>query len=844
MDNRWLFRILLAEVFLSLLALAPPAVAQGDALALQQQAIRRIDGFVDHFRKTGDRRSHAGDLAQAEAELVASNRIFAERGDWGALAFGLMKQGAVQRIEGNWQPAIALYLQSEEAAKRARSVAQQAESMAWRALAESSRGNHGAAGEAATQAVRLAESVKDKDLLFKTVQILGSVQIGQGNLIGAADSLDRALELAPALKDPLQPYFAYLDRSDVYLKTAEKCDFQRVFEPCYQALERARADLTRALAIAQKLGYPGLVRQSEGFLRDLDVRQALIKSQESWHQTIQKTTIFNPKKSGDALVTEKFVAPPDQMPPALVQKYQQWKQMEREAGGFADASDATNHYVEGLMNQMRGENNAALAAFLKALNVLERDRRGLKDEKSRGTLLENKIDFYYAPIQQLLEQHRHADAFDLLERSRSRGMADLLASRRVGLARPEEQKLYAESVTLRERIAASQSELFELVSASDRGKNTQRIAALQGQIRNLEVDEEKLVRRMAAEAPRLQKLVVSEPVSLKALQQSMREERYEVLQYLVLEHAVIVWHIAPDSVFVRNVFLPRTEVIAKVGALQQSLADRNAKFDQTTARELFLFLIQPAVTQIRSERLVIIPHEDLNYVPFQVFQDPADGRFLGDRFQISYAPSASVLLALKRGTGISGGRLLAVADPGITAAGPEVRSIAKLFPGRTKVVTDDLAREADVKAWMRDFDVIHLSVHGKFNASEPLLSYLHLAPGSGDDGKLTAAEMFGLPLEKSRIVVLSACETGRAEATHGNEILGMVRALLYAGAGTLVLSYWEVDSAATAQWMRGFYDAARSKPPAAAARAALSLVKSNPDYNHPYFWAAFMVVGR
>jgi len=574
MDNRWLFRILLAQVFLSLSALAPPAVAQGDALALQQQAIRRIDGFVDHFRKTGDRRSHAGDLAQAEAELVASNRIFAERGDWGALAFGLMKQGTVQRIKGNWQPAIALYLQSEEAAKRARSVAHQAESMAWRALAESSRGNHGTAGEAATQAVRLAESVKDKDLLFKTVQILGSVQIGQGNLIGAADTLDRALELAPTLEDPLQPYFAYLDRSDVYLKTAEKCDFQRVFEPCYQALERARADLTRALTIVQKLGYPGLARQTEEFLRNLDVRQALIKSQESWHQATRKTSIFNPKKSGDVLVTEKFVAPPDQMPPALVQMYQQSKQMEREAGGFADVFEATSHYVEGLMNEIRGENSAALAAFLKALKVLERDRRGLKDEKSRGTLLENKIGFYYSPIQQLLEQRRHADAFELLERSRSRGMADLLASRRLGLTRPEEQKLYAESVTLRERIAASQSELFELVSAPDRGKNAQRTSALQGQIRSLEADEQKLARRMATEAPRLQKLVVSEPVSLKALQQSMREEHYEVLQYLVLEHAVIVWHIGPDSVFVRNVFLPRTEVIAKVGALRKSLADR------------------------------------------------------------------------------------------------------------------------------------------------------------------------------------------------------------------------------------------------------------------------------
>ncbi len=68
--------------------------------------------------------------------------------------------------------------------------------------------------------------------------------------------------------------------------------------------------------------------------------------------------------------------------------------------------------------------------------------------------------------------------------------------------------------------------------------------------------------------------------------------------------------------------------------------------------------------------------------------------------------------------------------------------------------------------------------------------------------------MFGLALDKSRLVVLSACETGRAEATHGNEILGMVRALIYAGADTLVLSSWKVDSEATALWMQTFYEAA------------------------------------
>src|SRR5262245_9948927 len=86
----------------SLILLPALAAAQGDPLALQQQAIRRIDAFIDHFRKTDDRRSRLPDLAQADAELTASNRALAARGEWATLAHGLIKQGHIYRMQGQW----------------------------------------------------------------------------------------------------------------------------------------------------------------------------------------------------------------------------------------------------------------------------------------------------------------------------------------------------------------------------------------------------------------------------------------------------------------------------------------------------------------------------------------------------------------------------------------------------------------------------------------------------------------------------------------------------------------------------------------------------------------------
>jgi len=188
--------------------------------------------------------------------------------------------------------------------------------------------------------------------------------------------------------------------------------------------------------------------------------------------------------------------------------------------------------------------------------------------------------------------------------------------------------------------------------------------------------------------------------------------------------------------------------------------------------------------------------------------------------------------------------MLAVADPSINFAGKEVQAISKLFPERCKVMADSMPRECDVKSWVHGYDVVHLSVHGEFKADTPMLSYLKLGEGDGDDGKLTAAEMYGLPLEKCKLVVLSACETGKTEATYGNEILGMVRGLLFAGANSLILSNWKVDAEATALWMQTFYENTLSRPFPEAAQAALIKVKTDPRYTHPRYWAAFTLIGR
>ena len=109
--------------------------------------------------------------------------------------------------------------------------------------------DYGAAASHVEQAITLTTPLADKSFLFDALDILAQIQIKQGNLNAAADSLNRAFAL-PGMKDESR-FYGLLDRGDIYLKIAEKCDYQSNFDACFQALDRCRADYNNALAIAR-----------------------------------------------------------------------------------------------------------------------------------------------------------------------------------------------------------------------------------------------------------------------------------------------------------------------------------------------------------------------------------------------------------------------------------------------------------------------------------------------------------------------------------------------------------------------------------------------------------------
>jgi tetratricopeptide (TPR) repeat protein len=242
----------------------------------------------------------------------------------------------------------------------------------------------------------------------------------------------------------------------------------------------------------------------------------------------------------------------------------------------------------------------------------------------------------------------------------------------------------------------------------------------------------------------------------------------------------------------------------------------------------------------------LVPHGVLHYLPLHALR--LGDEYLFERNPVCYAPSASVLkhcrvrrrdqpdIGKRDATGV-----LVMGDSrgDLPSAAAEAETVAGLFgtsPLLRKAVTrDGLAPK------LPHAHLVHFAGHAYFDPEEPMRSGLMLA----DDGVLTAEEVFRQRLG-AQLVTLSGCETGISENKPGDELLGLTRAFLYAGAPALLVSLWRVSDDSTAFLMRRFYSHLQAEPRpsrAEALRLAMLETRAEPGWSTLYHWAPFTLVG-
>jgi CHAT domain-containing protein len=250
-------------------------------------------------------------------------------------------------------------------------------------------------------------------------------------------------------------------------------------------------------------------------------------------------------------------------------------------------------------------------------------------------------------------------------------------------------------------------------------------------------------------------------------------------------------------------------------------------------------------------RLIVVPHGALHYLPFHALYDGTS--YLLQRYEMSYLPGASFVRYCVEARSASpypdASNILVLGHSfagRLPYAVKEARTVAARLGGRP--LLEDDATLGRLKDAASDSRIVHLAAHGEFRADNPLFSGLAL-----EDGWLTTLDLFDMRVRAS-LVVLSACQTGRTVIAGGDELLGLMRALLYAGAASLVLSLWTVEDRSTALLMETFYDklsqgwTKRTALQHAQRQLFETLDAAKPGiafgrYAHPYYWAPFCLVG-
>lgn len=511
------------------------------------------------------------------------------------------------------------------------------------------------------------------------------------------------------------------------------------------------------------------------------------------------------------------------------------------------------HFLMGQIDESAGQPDAAYASYQSARESLENLRSSLRGDELKIAFMRNKLEVYEALVDLCLRRDPDglaAEAFQHMEQAKSRSLMDLLFSGAGATAVPAQEAGQSELVR---KIRSLREELnwyyhrIEQEHLRHEDRSPDRIRQLQEQARAHENDFLRALHELPATESQAVQLRPAAPVALPDLRAALPEGT-ALVEYFAVRERFMAAVITQDSLQI----VPLTPV-SRIRELLRMLEFQLAKFrfrgDYLTAfqqpllestqahlRDLYEELLAPILQTWRGQHLVIVPHNLLHYVPFHALYDGE--RYVVDRVRVSYAPSATIYQLCHGKTANSQGAslILGVPDPQAPLILDEVQAVAATMP-QPELFVGDRASVATLKEKGPHARFVHIAAHGTFREDNPMFSRIRLG-----QSYLSLYDLYHLELP-AELITLSGCATGLNVVAAGDELLGLSRGLLSAGAQTLLLTLWDVHDKSTAEFMRGFYaDLQRSgDKPGAMQRAMLDL---RTRYPHPYYWAPFLLIGK
>lgn len=667
-----------------------------------------------------------------------------------------------------------------------------------------------------------------------------------GEFDAAQKYYEEALKMYEALEDKQNRALSLLSLAVLALDTSNKSDFEIFYKEAKSAYEQI--DDKRELAI-------------------LDYNYAQFNiTQKKYAEAIESSSkaLDEIRQSGDR-VSEAMILRGIGLAQLLGNQPQQAMPYYEKALSIADESadiegQWDSHLGLGKCFKRLGLNDMAASHLLKAVDLVEEERGRLARDSFKTHTLDLRNDCFVELVDLYITMNKPYDALAVAEKGRARAFLDMLSSRKSGRS----VETFLSPISSRTPGGAEPSNLIAMAAPES---GTRGVSVIP---RASQIYASTAISPVNASAP-----------SIEEMKSLVKASASSMVIYYNLPDKIAVWVLDPDTTIhmLPPIRISRQDLAEKVSLCHESIThhpkskeeiDALAKRRQDMLKELYNTLIKPVESYLpqKEESLVtIVPHGPLFMIPFAALMS-ADGKFFIEKHTLSYIPAIGVYRAtqkLEQSFAEKENKLLAFGNP-ITKAiaflgalpysEKEVQNIAALFGlDKATVKIKDEANKRAFESLASQYSQIHLATHGLVDEEHPMQSSLVLAPSKGDDGLLSVKDILAMKDLKAKLVVLSACQTGRGKIT-GDGVVGLSRAFIIAGTPSVVVSQWNVDDIITEYQMKSFYKGYLDKAGKAKSlrQSQLDTIKfmEGADYGkgtngvraNPRYWAAFQLIGE
>jgi CHAT domain-containing protein/tetratricopeptide (TPR) repeat protein len=363
-------------------------------------------------------------------------------------------------------------------------------------------------------------------------------------------------------------------------------------------------------------------------------------------------------------------------------------------------------------------------------------------------------------------------------------------------------------------------------------------------------------------------------ISLHQIQENLGKDQV-LLEYQLLENELIIMAISKDDVTMKLVSdkgIEKESINKFYACISENPSNKDpimSFIDFTESSHcLYSWLIEPIKKRLEKKRLIIIPHNEINLIPFELLiseMPPPENRanykslaYLIKNCPVSYGYSGTLLFDE---TKLSPGKTAAFFIPDYTrpknindpkqlfnlkGTQKEVKKIREMIGG--DLFSGEQANETNFKLLAGNYKILHVAAHASMDNEISTLSSLKLATAADkqNDGYLYSYELYQLQFT-AQLIVLSGCNTGMGALKKGEGLLSLSRSFFYSGARSVAYTLWPEADQTGADIMIGFYNGIRNKKRLEDALQSAKLnylTGADPAKSHPYYWGGFLIAGK